>query len=254
MTDSTLYNIALIGVFAAVPLTVIPLLMTNAQYGRHNRSTTPGPKLNTRIAWIYMESPSVFAFAYFFFTGTNADRAVPLVLLLLWQAHYVHRTLVYPFQMRVRPGDSMPLAIASSGFVFNLVNSFLNASWIATYGSYDTGWFTDPRFAIGVAVFVIGYVINRQSDAILRNLRAPGETGYKIPYGGLYGWVSSPNYLGELLIWTGWTVAAWSPAGLAFVAYTAANLVPRAIAHHKWYRAKFEDYPPERRAVIPYLL
>ena len=32
------------------------------------------------------------------------------------------------------------------------------------------------------------------------------------------------------------------------------NLVPRAIDHHQWYRATFEDYPPRRKAVIPYLL
>ncbi|MBI4699950.1 MAG: hypothetical protein HY744_02090 [Deltaproteobacteria bacterium] len=38
------------------------------------------------------------------------------------------------------------------------------------------------------------------------------------------------------------------------VAFTAANLVPRARAHHLWYRRTLAGYPPERRAVIPYLL
>ena len=51
---------------------------------------------------------------------------------------------------------------------------------------------------------------------ILRNLRAPGETGYKIPVGGLFRWVSSPNYFGELLEWTGWAIATWSIPGVAF--------------------------------------
>ncbi len=254
MTESTLYNTLLIGVFAAVPLTVIPLLWQNAPYGRHNTKSTPGPQLPTRLAWVYMESPSVFAFAYFFASGANASETVPRVLALIWLSHYVHRTLVYPFQMRVREGDSMPLAIASSGFVFNTINSFLNASWIGTYGSYDGSWLSDPRFILGAAVFAVGYYVNRNSDSILRSLRAPGETGYKIPHGGLYGLVSSPNYFGELLIWSGWALATWSLAGLSFAAYTAANLVPRALAHHKWYREKFDDYPPERRAVIPYVL
>jgi protein-S-isoprenylcysteine O-methyltransferase Ste14 len=254
MTDSTLFNVALIGVFVMVPITVISLLMTTAQYGRHNHSTTPGPKLPTRIAWVYMESPSVFAFAYFFFSGANATQTVPLVLLLMWQAHYIQRTLIYPLQMRVREGDNMPLLIASSGFAFNVVNSFLNGSWIATYGSYDLGWLSDPRFIIGVVVYLVGYVVNRQSDSILRELRKPGESGYKIPQGGLYRWVSSPNYFGELMIWGGWAIATWSLAGLSFFAYTAANLVPRAIAHHRWYRKQFEEYPAERRAVIPYVL
>jgi hypothetical protein len=32
-----------------------------------------------------------------------------------------------------------------------------------------------------------------------------------------------------------------------------ANLVPRAIATHAWYREKFADYPPERRILVPFV-
>ena len=35
------------------------------------------------------------------------------VLFLLWEAHYAQRTLVYPFLMRVREGDTMPFSIAT---------------------------------------------------------------------------------------------------------------------------------------------
>jgi hypothetical protein len=253
MTDSLFYNALLVGVFVAAPLTAASLSFTTAPYGRHNRKRT-GPALPTRVGWVYMECPSVFAFAWFFFTGTESSRTVPLLLFALWEAHYVQRTLIYPFLMRVRSGDTMPFAIATGGFVFNCVNSYLNASWIGGLGRYETAWLGDPRFLVGAAVFAAGYVINRHSDAILRDLRAPGETGYKIPRGGLYRWVSSPNYFGELLIWSGWALATWSLAGLSFALYTAANLLPRAVAHHRWYREKFVDYPAERRAVIPYLL
>jgi hypothetical protein len=31
-------------------------------------------------------------------------------------------------------------------------------------------------------------------------------------------------------------------------------LGPRAVAHHRYYKDKFEDYPPTRRAVIPFIL
>lgn len=253
MSDSLVFNVLLLGVFIAAPLTAASLLFTTAPYGRHNRKRT-GPALPTRIGWVYMECPSVLAFAYFFFNGSESDRLVPLLLLALWQVHYLQRTFVYPFLMRVREGDTIPFAIATSGFLFNCVNSYLNASWIGGLGRYDDSWLSDPRFVFGLLVFVAGYVINRHSDVILRNLRAPGETGYKIPRGGLYTWVSSPNYFGELLIWSGWALATWSLAGLSFAVYTAANLVPRAVAHHRWYREKFADYPAERRAVIPFLL
>ena len=71
------------------------------------------------------------------------------------------------------------------------------------------------------------------------------------PLTGLYRWVSCPNYLGEVVLWIGWAVATRSMAGLAFAVWTIANLAPRAWAHHRWYRQQFEDYPPERKAMLP---
>ena len=45
----------------------------------------------------------------------------------------------------------------------------------------------------------------------------------------------------------------WSLPGLAFFIFTFANLFPRGIASHKWYKEKFPDYPASRKAVIPLL-
>jgi len=80
---------------------------------------------------------------------------------------------------------------------------------------------------------------------------ALGETGYKIPHGGLFERVSCPNYLGEIIEWSGWALATWCLPGLSFAVWTFANLAPRARAHHRWYRAKFPEYPEERKALIP---
>ena len=102
-----------------------------------------------------------------------------------------------------------------------------------------------------MGLFVAGFVINRQADHTLRSLRRPGESGYRIPHGGLYRWISCPNYLGEIVEWTGWAMMTWSLAGLSFAVWTAANLAPRAWAHHAWYRKYFAEYPPERRALLP---
>jgi protein-S-isoprenylcysteine O-methyltransferase Ste14 len=87
----------------------------------------------------------------------------------------------------------------------------------------------------------------------LRRLRAAGDPGYRVPQGGLYRWISCPNYLGEIVQWAGWALATWSLPGLAFAVWTAANLVPRARANQQWYRQRFADYPPERRALIPWV-
>jgi steroid 5-alpha reductase family enzyme len=139
--------------------------------------------------------------------------------------------------------------------VFNVINGYVNARWLAHFGSYTTAWLTDPRFIVGVAMFLLGRNINVRADRTLVELRAARRAGgdYGIPEGGLFRWVSCPNYLGEVVEWLGWAVATWSLAGLSFALFTIANLAPRAYANHHWYRDKFADYPSERRALIPML-
>ncbi|MHA1685516.1 MAG: 3-oxo-5-alpha-steroid 4-dehydrogenase, partial [Candidatus Heimdallarchaeaceae archaeon] len=119
---------------------------------------------------------------------------------------------------------------------------------------YSADWFYGYRFILGMVLFFGGMLINRHSDFLLRNLRAPGETDYKIPYGGFFNLVSAPNYLGEIIQWFGWALATWSLAGLVFAVWTTANLLPRAIASHRWYKQRFSNYPSTRKAIIPFLL
>jgi protein-S-isoprenylcysteine O-methyltransferase Ste14 len=96
-------------------------------------------------------------------------------------------------------------------------------------------------------------VINIKSDDILFKLRDKGDVGYKTPKGWLFNKVSCPNYLGELIEWVGWAIATWSLAGLSFALWTVANLVPRAISHHKWYKENLNDYPEKRKVLIPFI-
>lgn len=247
------YDRVLLGILILAPVVLISLLFIVAPYGRHH-TWELGPTMPVRLSWMLMESPPLVMFAYFFAQGPNCANLSPLVLAALWMAHYIHRSLIYPLQLRVARSQSMPLGLVAMGFVFNLANTFVNATWISRYGSYSRRWLVDPHFLVGVGVFVAGYVINRHSDAILRRLRQPGEGGYKVPTGGLYRWVSCPNYLGEIVVWLGWALATWSLAGLSFALFTAANLIPRALANHRWYKQTFADYPSGRRALIPLVL
>jgi len=92
------------------------------------------------------------------------------------------------------------------------------------------------------------------SDNRLIHLRKPDETGYKIPKGGLFRYISCPNLFGEMVEWAGFVLMCWSWPALSFAVWTAANLGPRALAHHRWYRSHFKDYPPERKAVVPFVI
>jgi 3-oxo-5-alpha-steroid 4-dehydrogenase 1 len=232
-------------------VTLAALSLVTAPYGHYARSGW-GPTMPSRLGWIVMESPAVLAFAAFYLLGSHRASPAPLAMLALWQTHYLHRAFVFPLAMRA--GKTMPVAIAAMAFSFNVLNAWINARWISELGDYPVRWLLDPRFVTGTAIFFAGLCINVGADRRLLALRAPGETGYKIPRGGLYEWVSCPNYLGEIVEWLGWALATWSVPGLAFAVYTIANLGPRALHHHAWYRRTFPDYPRRRKALLPFIL
>ncbi|MFO0576749.1 MAG: methyltransferase [Polyangia bacterium] len=251
MTEETFYWALLYSYIGLAIMTAVSLLFIAAPYGRHSRGGF-GPRVPSRIGWLLMEAPaSLGPLALFLLSGRRDP--VTVAFLLIWQAHYVHRAFIFPFRMRA--GAPMPILVALMGLTFNFGNGYLNwryLTWLAP--AYPAEWLSDPRFLLGLVLFAAGMAVNQHSDWILLHLRKPGETGYKIPHGGMYRFVSCPNYLGECVEWLGWALLTWSLPGLVFALWTAANLVPRAIAHHRDYLRRFPDYPTERRAVIPFVL
>ncbi|MEO6167335.1 MAG: DUF1295 domain-containing protein, partial [Chitinophagales bacterium] len=115
-------------------------------------------------------------------------------------------------------------------------------------------WLTNPFFITGLIIFIAGAFINIVSDTLLINLRTRGEGGYMIPQGFLFRWVSCPNLTGEMLEWLGFALLCQNLPAWSFFIWTVANVLPRALAHHRWYREKFPEYPVQRKAVVPFLI
>jgi 3-oxo-5-alpha-steroid 4-dehydrogenase 1 len=250
MKELTVFNGLLIAWFVLAVAVLVALFFVVAPYGRHSRRGW-GYSIGNRTGWVLMEAPAPIAFAVCFLLGGNPTTAATISFLILWEAHYLHRAFIYPLSLHVT-ARRMPLIVMAFGIIFNIMNGYLNGRYIfALSGGYSSDWLSDPRFIIGAVLFITGFAINRQADLALRELRKPGESGYKISYSRFYRWVSCPNYLGEITIWIGWAIATWSLPGLVFAFWTVANLLPRARAHHAWYRQHFPDYPPERKALVP---
>ena len=149
----------------------------------------------------------------------------------------------------------MPLVIALLAVVFNLVNGFSNGYYFSAFAmEYTWDWLYDIRFILGFLLWFLGMFINWKSDQTLLNLRRGGKKGYFRPRGGLFKYVSCPNFFGELLEWTGFAIMTWSPAALVFALWSLFNLVPRALDHHKWYKATFPEYPSRRKAILPFIV
>ncbi|KAI8871485.1 hypothetical protein GQ42DRAFT_161983 [Ramicandelaber brevisporus] len=207
------------------------------------------------------------------------------VFIGMFLLHYANRALIYPFRSRKRA--SMPLHVLAAGITFNIINGYTNGRGLTTFSecasecaSKDLTWWWighPARFAHveGFLLFFAGFIGNIMSDNAFLNLReraiaakkqsadsngakndkSESQSHYVIPTGFfLFNFVSSPHYLCELLEWFGFAMATGSTAGWLFVALTAANLVPRAIRSHQWYKERFPNYPQERRAIIPFVL
>lgn len=235
-------------------IVLIPVqLRVTAPYGRHNRSGW-GVTIDNRLGWTLMESVSILALWAVYLMNQAAVGSVAAIALGLWSLHYGYRALIYPWRTRTRH-KQLPLIVVTFAAIFNLINGGLNGYYLGN------GWvqngaasLADWRTLTGAALFVMGWLVNFSADNTLLALRKSDDTGYQIPRGKLFKYVSCPNFLGEVIVWAGFAILCWNLAAVAFAVWTAANLIPRAIAHHRWYVASFADYPQQRRAIIPLLL
>ncbi|MCB0527623.1 MAG: hypothetical protein KDC61_01290 [Saprospiraceae bacterium] len=228
------------------------LLRVNAPYGRHAKPGW-GPTVDNRLGWFLMEFPVIVFFLTVLFSGTNSISGMVAFFCGCFLLHYIHRSIVFPLRLRTR-GKRMPVIIVASAIFFNLVNGCSLGYYFGYLAEYPATWTSDPRFWGGLLLFVTGLAINWHSDHILIRLRKPGDTGYAIPNGGAFRLVSCPNLFGELLEWSGYALMTWCLPAFVFAFWTAANLIPRALAHHRWYVSEFSGYPGERKAIIPFLL
>ena len=232
-------------------ITFLTLLFISAPYGRHIRPGW-GPLLSKRTGWIFMETPALYIMWLFYFFYADFTDIVLIIFLLVWSIHYTNRSIIWPFL--IDKNGSMPLIVALLAFMFNIFNASFHGYWFFFMDNqYNVSWLLSSNFLIGLSIFISGMIINIHSDRILLDI-SKEKKGYQIPHGGFYKWVSSPNYFGEIIEWIGWAIMTWSLSGFVFALWTTFNLLPRALKHHTWYKDKFNNYPKDRKAIIPKIL
>jgi 3-oxo-5-alpha-steroid 4-dehydrogenase 1 len=246
-------------------------------------------------SWIFMEAVApvtvIYAYLQSPLSPTHFGSSPPLTLshpptLLagLFVIHYINRAFISPLRTPSRAKST--LMVLASGTSFHLIHGLLLGAYLSSPAAeaYLDGAYGRARFWIGLALWMFGFVGNIIHDEILLNIRrnramiTPGNVDttkqigkerYAIPYGGLYRFVSFPNYLCEWIEWLGYALAACplpslasgsgfvstvAPPWLFFLCGAIAAMLPRAVRGHQWYHEKFQDYPKERKAVIPFLL
>ncbi|MDD4820860.1 MAG: DUF1295 domain-containing protein [Flavobacteriales bacterium] len=215
-----------------------------------------GLSVDNKLGWVLMESPVFVVMSILWWYSARRWDVVPLCFFAVFQLHYFQRSFIFP--MLIKGHSRMPLNIMLSGVLFNVLNALMQGGWIfyiAPQGRYTEQWLTSAPFIIGILVFFAGMFINIQSDAIIRNLRKPGDKGHYLPKGGVFTYVNSANYFGELLQWIGFAVMTWSWAGAVFAWWTFANLAPRAAALYTKYKEMFpeEMSKEKRKRILPFI-
>lgn len=244
-----LLNYIWIGV-AVITFLALVLFKIKAPYGRHS-SQQWGPMISNKWGWFIMELPALVLMPLIAFMGSSAKNEVSYFLIGIWVLHYANRTLIFPFKLKTA-NKKMPLVIVGSAVLFNGVNGFLNG-YILGYMQPKLLDPTSFHVLIGGIVFFTGMGINRWADRSLIALREK-QQGYKIPKGGLFEYISCPNHFGEIVEWVGFALIAWNLPAVTFAIWTFCNLSPRSLNHHEWYHNKFEKYPKNRKAILPYIL
>ncbi|PHT70555.1 Steroid 5-alpha-reductase DET2 [Capsicum annuum] len=245
------YFITFFNLSMSIPTYILSQFVT-APYGKHSRSDKSETTMSPPIAWAFMESPMLWLTFLIFPFGKNYANPLAYLVISPYLIHYINRTIIYPLRLDTKASNKFPLNVAITGFIYNVLNAYIQSRYVSHYANYEDEWLW-TRFGCGLFVFGFGMVVNVWADGVLLGLKRQGG-GYKIPRGGLFEYVSSPNYFGEIMEWLGWALMTWSWAGLAFLVYSSSNLVPRAVSTHKWYLEKFgEDYPKNRKAIFPFL-
>ena len=233
----------------------IALYFVKVGYGMF-RTSSWGRAIDNRWAWMWMEMP-VFVVMLVLWWQSGVGLTWPTFLfLLLFELHYFQRSFIFPFMITGK--SKMPLAIMFMGVVFNVLNGVMQAGGLFYFPETDyaaEGWkyLLRPQAMTGLIVFFAGLAINWHSDHVIRHLRKLGDTAHYLPEKGFYRYVTSANYFGELVEWTGFALLTASPAAWVFVWWTFANLVPRANAIHRRYRQEFGEKVGQRKRIIPFI-
>ena len=251
-----MYFLPLMTLWIAVGIIIFcVLLKIPAPFGRFSNERW-GPHINNRIGWFIMEMPALVVFPIMLlpvqWTG-RLSHPVVMLALLCWIAHYTHRTLIFPLRIS-KHRQPIALSVVLMGICYNCINGlFLGYHFSYLYHAPAINTVAFIRIVCGTAIFFAGMVINCYHDGLLiqltKNSKNRGE--YHIPRGGFFTYASSPNLCGEIIEWIGFALLCYTLPGLSMAIWTCANLIPRAIHIHNWYRSTFKDYPEQRRVLIP---
>lgn len=236
--------------------------LTLKSFGVEDGATLVFRDLGPQIAWktVFLIEYAGPLFLYIFFAlrpslfysdASSPSTGVQKVALVCWIIHFAKREFETLFVHRFGT-DTMPLS-----------NLYKNCAYYWSFGLVIGYLVNRPHFGsesstfltlLGVLIFVLAEVGNGVTHLQLRNLRPPGTKTRRVPRGGLFNYVSCPNYTCEILAWVGFSLLTGSIGSWIFTLVGAGQMFLWAQKKHQRYRKEFTDYPRSRKVLIPFVL
>ena len=257
---TTFYDYFLLSMSLLAVILFILLQFITPAYGMTFNSRW-GMSVNSKLGWCIMESPVFISMLVLYIVSLTLHikpfNIVTFIIFIFFQAHYFQRSIIFPLLMKSI--SKMPISIIALGFIFNTCNAYMQGGWLFFFSPadyYPISWLWSPQFIIGTILFFAGMIVNIHSDRVIRSLRRSKiDANYYIPQWGIFKYVNSANYFGEMVEWIGFAILSWSLSGWVFVLWTFANIVPRSKAVYERYSQFFGDdfIKLKRSKIFPFI-
>jgi very-long-chain enoyl-CoA reductase len=159
--------------------------------------------------------------------------------------HYAKR-IAETFLVHEFSHGTMPIAnlFRNCGYYWSFAAAI---SYFVNHPAYTSPPEARVKAAFGAAM--VCQLLNAYAHIVLSRLRADGSKGYKIPYSLLAGFnfVTSANYMWEILGWACFNVATQSVMGVVFNVCGAGQMALWAIAKHARLRKVFDGKDGRQR-------
>jgi len=206
-------------------------------------------KVPSRVGMVALYAPALVVSGVYLWNApnTNGRELVTAALLCLHFGKRVLESLFLHKYSGTMDGDFL-LPIGAS----YALNAALTAHQQLQVTMYSHA-FADPVYHLGLVLTVLGQGGNFYHHYLLTHMRKEGEKTYVIPSGGLFNFVTMPHYFFEILAWLGIACVTQHFSAFLTVAGMCSYLAGRSVATTRWYRSKFDNYPKERKHLIPFL-
>ncbi|XP_008191881.1 polyprenol reductase isoform X2 [Tribolium castaneum] len=110
-----------------------------------------------------------------------------------------------------------------------------------------------------IVVFLWAWYHQHVATVILANLRKNKkgdvvDQGYRLPEGDWFNYLSSPHSTAEIIMYTALTLLlAKNTSWLYVYAWILSNQIETILLSHWWYLDRFKNFPPQRKALIPFI-